>query len=208
MLSLVMRCSELCGAFPYAKLIRCSFSSASLTTTCLECSSIWANSGSGVTSRKNCFRSAIAFTSIEGVSSYAFFSPYFTTVFPQRFTVQDTAANRRDSFHHIPILGMPCPFLSLFSCVPLYRRFELRDKAAFRRNPHFSRKRRARNGAPIEMQNQSQRQRTGVSAPHGRCSTWPLLHMFAASDVCRLLLTFVDRGGMLGGREETEAEDY
>src|SRR5579864_443487 len=95
MLSLVMRCSELCGAFPYAKLIRCSFNSASVTTTCLDRSSIWASSGSGSTSRRNCFRSAISspFGGVFHTLSFRLILPLF--------------------FHRHLHLGYPGPFPAL-----------------------------------------------------------------------------------------------
>ena len=60
-LSLVMRPSELNGAFPNAKLILCLRNSSSVTSFALEVSSIFVSSGSVSTSRRNCLRSAILF---------------------------------------------------------------------------------------------------------------------------------------------------
>src|ERR1017187_275672 len=73
-LSLVINASEARGAFPNAKLIRCSCSSSSVTGMFRDASSILFNSGSGSTVRENCCRSAIA-VCLRGCESYAPSSP-------------------------------------------------------------------------------------------------------------------------------------
>jgi hypothetical protein len=58
-LSLVIRLSDPCGAFPTAKLILCSRSSSSVAQTFFDASRIFFNSGSAGMVLKNCCRSAM-----------------------------------------------------------------------------------------------------------------------------------------------------
>jgi hypothetical protein len=82
-LSLVIRFSEPCGAFPNAKLIRCSCNSSSVTGTFRDASNILVNSGSGSIVLKNCCRSAMGSTS-GTLIIYAFSSLSIASFFHSR----------------------------------------------------------------------------------------------------------------------------
>jgi len=81
-LSLVIRFSELCGAFPNAKLIRCSRSSSSVAGTFRDASNIFANSGSGFIVLRNCCRSAMKLYRRD--EAIHFFFPQYSPIFSNR----------------------------------------------------------------------------------------------------------------------------